>query len=120
VPTMLLDTRRIGPDGRPVGPKISIQSIEPSVVELTYLNVTLDPTLRGDEFDFKPPDNLRPDDITESLLSGLEQMIQAKIAQKKAESARAEPLLNQSISVPRAKSPSEATSPTPPPLAKPR
>jgi outer membrane lipoprotein-sorting protein len=120
VPTMLLDTRRIGPDGRPIGPRTSIQSIEPSVVELTYTNVTLDPTLRGDEFDFTPPDNLRPDDITESLLSGLEQMIQAKIAQKKAESARAEPLLNQSISVPKAKSPSEATSPTPPPLAKPR
>jgi outer membrane lipoprotein-sorting protein len=120
VPTMLLDTRRIGPDGRPIGPRTSIQSIEPSVVDLTYTNVTLDPTLRGDEFDFTPPDNLRPDDITESLLNGLEQMIQAKIAQKKAESARAEPLLNQSISVPKAKSPSEATSPTPPPLAKPR
>jgi hypothetical protein len=115
-----IDTRRIGPDGRPIGPRSSIQTIEPSVVEMTYSKVTLDPTLGGDEFNYKPPEGVRPDDITESLLNGLEQMISARIAQKKAESARAEPLLNQSISVPKAKSPSEATNPTPPPLEKPR
>ena len=121
-PTMLLDTRRIGPDGRRIGTKASIQTIEPSVVELTYLSVKLDPPLTGKEFEYKLPPNVKPDDITDSLLNGLEQMIQAKIAQKKAETARAEPLLDQSITVPRPAMPLDksSTTPTPPPLAKPR
>jgi outer membrane lipoprotein-sorting protein len=115
LPSVLQDTRRTGPDGRPIGARSLIQSVEPSVVEMIYSNVTLNPPLKGNEFVYVPPANVRPDDITESLLNGLEQMIQQMIAQKKAESARAEPLLNQSITVPRTTSPEGSAAP---PLAK--
>jgi outer membrane lipoprotein-sorting protein len=118
--SVLEDTRRIGPDGRRMGSLSSIQKIEPSIIEMNYTNVTLDPKLTGNEFNFPLPPNVRPDDITESLLNGMEQMILQMIAQKKAETARAEPLLNQSITIPKSAPHDGATSPTPPPLSKPR
>jgi outer membrane lipoprotein-sorting protein len=121
MPSVIVETRRIGPDGRPIGSLSSRQTIDPSVVELTYSNVTLDPKLTGNEFVYNPPASVRPDDITETLLSGLEQMIQNKINQQKAETARADPLLNQSISVPKPPVQLEgAAPPTSPPLAEPR
>jgi hypothetical protein len=116
-PTVLYDTRRIGPDGRPVGPRSAIQSIEPSEVELAYRIVSLNPPLKGDEFAYKPPEGVQVDDQTEAVVNELDGMIQMKIAQKKAESARAEPLLQKAIDVPRpAAGPEGSAGPTPPPL----
>lgn len=119
MPTVLLDTRPTGPDGRKIGAKSSIQTIEPSVVEMNYSIVSLDPTIPSKEFDFSAPAGARVEDSTEAILNGLEQMIQSKIAQKKAETARSEPILNQSINVPRPAPPADGTV-TPPPLSKPR
>jgi hypothetical protein len=117
-PTVLFDTRRIGPDGRPVGPRSAIQSIEPSEVELVYTIVSLNPAFKGDEFAYKPPEGVRVDDSTEAVVNELDQMIQMKIAQQKAETARTEPLLEKAIDVPRpATRPDGPASPTPPPLA---
>ena len=118
-PTVLFDTRRVGPDGRPVGTLSSVQkgAIEPSVIMLTYAIVTLDPTFKTSDFEFRVPVNSRVEDSTETVLSELEQMIQATIAAKKAETARTEPLLPESIQIPRTPPANDATAPPkPPPL----
>jgi hypothetical protein len=120
-PTILYDTRRYGPDGRPIGTLSSIQKIEPSVLELSYAIVSLDPAYKADDFVYLAPASARVDDGTDAVLSELEQVIQAKIAAKKAETARTEPLLDQPIDVPRAnRAPEGPIAPTPPPLVKPK
>jgi hypothetical protein len=121
-PTVLYDTRRTGPDGRPVGTLSSIQKIEPSVVTLTYSIVTLDPKFKADDFELRVPATARVEDSTEMVLSELEQMIQATIAAKKAETAKTEPLLPETIEIPRTPPPvNDATAaPKPPPLVTPK
>ncbi len=120
-PSVLYDTRRTGPDGRPVGSQSSIQKIEPSIIMLTYSIVTLDPTFKTADFDFRVPSSARVEDSTEAVLSELEQMIQATIAAKKVESAKSEPLLPETIQIPRTPTANEGTGlPTAPPLVKPK
>ena len=81
-----------------------------ATIELTYANVKLNPDLSADEFVFTAPSNARVDDQTQAILGMLDQTIQIRAAQKKAEAAKAEdPLLN-------SRSPSPApTIPAPPP-----
>ena len=120
-PTVLFDTRKTGPDGRPIGNLASIQKIEPSIIKLTYSIVSLDPTFKSGDFESPVPASARVEDNTEAVLSELEQMVQATIAAKKAETAKTEPLLPESIQIPRTPSANEGTgSPTPPPLVKPK
>ena len=98
VPSMLQeDSRQLGADGRPK----ATQKVQPSRIILTYSNVQLNATLKPEEFAFQAPPGVRVDDNTEALLNALEQTLQARIAQKKQEAAKAEPLLDQSIEVPR-------------------
>ncbi|HMB02578.1 MAG TPA: hypothetical protein VKP69_02425 [Isosphaeraceae bacterium] len=105
VPTVLLeDTRRYGPDGRPIGSRNSfnIQKVEPSRIELTYSNVQLNPDLKPDDFAFTAPPEARPDDHTDAILNGLEQAVQMRVARKWSEAAKGESTLPQSIEVPKA------------------
>jgi hypothetical protein len=115
-PTVLLDTRRVGPDGRPIGTLGSIQKIDPSEIELTYTLVTLDPPFKSEDFMYRPPSGVPVEDVTEGVLGELDQMIQMKIAQKKAETARTEPLLDQAIDIPKA-GPAPERASAPPPLS---
>ncbi len=109
VPSMLQDdSRQLGADGRPK----AIQKVQPSRIILTYSNVQLNTPLKPEEFAFQAPPGVHVDDNTEALLSVLEQTLQARIAQQKQEAAKAEPLLNQSIEVPRSGGP-----PDPSPIA---
>ena len=88
---------------------------------LTYSIVTLDPTFKTDDFEFHVPASARVEDSTEAVLSELEQLVQATIAAKKAETAKTEPLLPESIQIPRTPPANEETAPpTPPPLVKPK
>jgi hypothetical protein len=120
-PTVLVDTRRTGPDGRPIGTLSSIQKIEPSKLELTYTIVSLDPAFKPDDFVFPVPTGAHVEDATDAEVSALQQIIEAKAAAKKAETARSEPLLEQPIDVPRATTaPEGSATPTPPPLVKPK
>jgi len=122
-PTVLLDTRRIGPDGRPVGPRSSIQTIEPSVIVLAYSIVSLDPKFQDSDFNFPAPEGVRVDDSTEAVLSEIDQMVQMRNAQKQAEAAKTEaPLLDQQIAIPRANAGAEGAAPPPtaPPLTPPK
>ena len=43
IPTILQDTRRVGPDGRLIGSRASVEKVEPSTIRLTYSNVQLEP-----------------------------------------------------------------------------
>lgn len=113
-PTILIDTRPIGPDGQRIGSKASIQKVKATRIDLTYDNVKLDPDLADDEFVFTVPSNVRPEDQTQAVVSMLDQAIALRAAQKKAEAAKAEdPLLKESIAVPRADGPAAPAAPAP-------
>ncbi len=121
VPSMLQeDTRQLGADGRPK----AVQKVQPSRLVLTYSNVQLNTTLKPEEFAFQAPPGAVVNDDTVNLLNMLEQKLQARIAQKKQEAAKAEPLLNQAIDVPRSgAAPEPAAFPpvtSPPPATAPR
>ena len=98
VPSMLQEEpRQLGADGRPK----AVQKVQPSRIVLTYSNVQLNTALKPEEFAFQAPPGVRVDDNTDGLLNLLEQTLQTRIAQKKQEAAKAEPLLDQAIPVPR-------------------
>ena len=102
------DTRPIGPDGRRLGSIKLIQKPLVTRMELIYSDVTLNPSLKDTDFVFEAQTGIwsktapRPFWITSRRPS------RARWPQKKAEAAaaggRAEPLLNQAIDVPKAKS----------------
>ena len=116
VPSMLQeDSRPLGADGRPK----AVQKVQPSRITLTYSNVQLNTPLKPEEFAFQAPPGVRVDDNTDALLNVLEQTLQARIAQKKQEAAKAEPLLDQSIEVPRSGGPPTSRLP-PSPRLRPR
>lgn len=118
------DTRRLGADGRLLGAQAAIQKVQPSRIVLTYSNVKLNPDLKLDEFVFQAPPGTPVEDNTEALVSGLEQALQVKIAQKRAEAAKADPLLSQPIEIPRVEPPPGGLPPAgeglTPPVAPPR
>ncbi len=104
-PSILMeDTRPIGPDGRRIGSLKLIQKPLVTKIELIYSDVMLNPALQDGDFAFQAPAGVRVEDGTDVILDILDKAVQSKIAQKKAEAAAAEPLLNQSIDVPKTRS----------------
>ncbi|MGA2699671.1 MAG: hypothetical protein ABSH35_01050 [Isosphaeraceae bacterium] len=102
VPTILQDTRRVGPDGKLVGSRSSIEKIDASEIKLVYSNVQLNVAVRPEEFAFQAPPNATVEDNTELIIRGLDQAIQVQSMQKRAEAARQEgPDLQQSIDIPK-------------------
>lgn len=96
------DTRRIGPDGRPIGAKTAAPKIDPSKVFLTYSNVKLNPEINPGQFAFQaPPDAKNVSDQTEQIVSGLDQYIQIEKARKKSEASKAESTLPGGVAVPK-------------------
>jgi outer membrane lipoprotein-sorting protein len=112
-PTGVIDTRRRGPDNRPIGSQRSIERIEPTRIELIYSDVKLNVPIRVEEFAFTAPSTANPEDNTQAIINQLDQALQMEAARKKAESAKKEePLLEKSIEIP---SPSPPAQTTPPP-----
>jgi len=103
VPSTMLqeDTRRRALDGSPLGTRNTIQKVQPSRIVLTYSNVQINPTLKPEEFAFQAPPGAHVEDNTDTLLSMLEQALQAQIAQKRAAAAKEAPPLDQAIDVPK-------------------
>jgi outer membrane lipoprotein-sorting protein len=111
-PSVLYETRRIGPDGRPIGAKGSIEKITPSEITLVYKDVKLNPKLRLEEFAFMPPPTANVDDGTEGLVKLLDSAIQAEVQRKKNDSAKKEgPVLDQSLDLPAPPDPTAAPRP---------
>jgi outer membrane lipoprotein-sorting protein len=100
-PTELYETRRIGPDGRPIGAKGSIEKIPRSIIKLSYLEVKLNVPIKAEEFSFQAPSNAIVDDNTEAILKGLDRALEIEAQKKKTEAARKEgALLDEPIDVP--------------------
>jgi outer membrane lipoprotein-sorting protein len=100
-PTIVQDTRKKGPDGRPIGSLSSIERPVPTRIELVYSNVQLNPAIRVDEFAFQAPPAASVDDGTEMMVRGLDQALQMQAERKKAEAAKKEgAVLEQSINIP--------------------
>ena len=102
VPTVLLDTRRVGPDGKVIGSRSSIERVDASEIKLVYSNVQFNVAVRPEEFAFQAPPNATVEDNTEIIIKGLDQAIQVQAMQKRAEAARQEgPVLDQPIDIPK-------------------
>jgi len=87
-PTALLDTRKVGPNGKRIGAQSSIQEVKPTVIELVYSNVKFNPDLKLDEFVFQAPPNATVEDNTQQITAKLDQQIQISAARRKAEAAK--------------------------------
>jgi hypothetical protein len=109
VPAVVLDTRIIGPDGKPIGAKTKVKEVEPTKIVLTYTNVQVNADLKAESFAFQPPDDANVLDETERLLAVLEQSTTAAEMRKKAADASQGEALPQ-IPVP---SPDGAAAPAP-------
>ena len=100
-PTKLLDTRKMGPDGRPIGSRSSIETVDPTNISLEYSNVRINPTLNPDEFAFQAPPAASVEDGTEMIVKQLDSAIAMQRERKNNEAAKKEgPVLNQSLDVP--------------------
>jgi hypothetical protein len=117
-PAMVMETRKKGADGQLVGSKSSAQQkVEPTRIKLVYTNVKLNPTLDAHAFDFQPPREAKVDDSTEAFVTMLDNVIRIRAQQKKDEAAKGDdPLLKESINVPRAEAPGPAFPPSIPTL----
>ncbi len=114
-PPMLIDNRRKDSNGKPIGSLKSAKGVKPSVITIVYAAVKLNTDLKTDEFVFTPPQKVRVEDRTQMLVTRLDQEIQFRAAAKKAEAAKAEdPLLKQSIDLPKV-APPASPSPLPAP-----
>jgi hypothetical protein len=97
-PSMLQeDTRQLDPNGRPIGVKKAPPKVDPSRITLKYKLLPLT-ELKPELFVFSAPADASSANLvddTELYLGYLDQGIQAVIAQRKAEAAKAEggPLL---------------------------
>jgi outer membrane lipoprotein-sorting protein len=101
---VLEDTRRLGPDGQPIGARSKAQKPLLTTIELNYNNVKLNAPVPDDEFVFQAPPGVPAEDDTQRILAGLEQAATVRAAQKKEAASKAaeEPVLNQAIDVPKA------------------
>jgi outer membrane lipoprotein-sorting protein len=100
-PTKALDTRKRGPDGRPIGAKSSIESVEPTKITLVYSDVKLNPSLRIDEFVFQAPNAASVEDGTEMIVKQLDQAIAFQAEKKRQDATKKEgPVLDQSLEIP--------------------
>jgi len=98
----LVDTRQIGPDGKRIGTKSSIERQDPSELHLVYSNVQPGASIRAEEFAFQAPANANVEDNTEIVLKSLNQAIEYQAMQKRAEAAGKDgATLDQSIEIPK-------------------
>ncbi len=104
MPSMLAaDTRRLGPDNKPIGAKPQTSKVEPSRIVLLYTDVKVNPPIKPEMFGWQPPADAKGVvDATDTVLGELDQAIQYATAMKKAEAAKAaEPTLPEAITIPR-------------------
>ena len=82
-PSALFDTRRMGPDGRPIGAKSSIEKINPSEIRLTYSDVKLNVKIRLEEFAFQAPPRRPSTTAPRLIVKGLDQAISDRRPRKR-------------------------------------
>jgi hypothetical protein len=97
----LFETRRMGPDGRPIGSKASREKIPRSKIVLRYFEVKLNGPIRNDEFVFQPPASAGVVDDTDNLVKVLDRRIEVNAQKKKTDAVNKDgAILNQPIEIP--------------------
>jgi len=100
-PTVVLETRQVGPDGRVIGAKSSRETVAPTKIVLEYTDVKLNAAIQLNEFVFQAPSAAAVEDNTELMVRALDQAIQGQAQRKKAETAKKDgDVLDQSIDIP--------------------
>lgn len=109
----------LGPDGRPVDQKLTKPSARPSKITLTYSEVQLNVTVPAEAFAFAPPAGVKANDETDQTVAQLEQLVTGLANKKKADAAKAGPVLDGALSAPVPGSPpgGAAKPPSEPPSA---
>jgi outer membrane lipoprotein-sorting protein len=110
-PTILYDSRpRDSFSQQPIGPPSPPAPVQITRIKLFYQNVNLNPSISSKDFAFQVPPNVEVQDDTQTFESALDQALKAREAQQKAEAARKEqPLLPQSIDIPKPEGASPST-----------
>jgi outer membrane lipoprotein-sorting protein len=100
-PSMAMDTRKVGPDGRPIGARSSIETVAPTKIVLEYSDVKLNPAIDVSQFAFEPPAAAPVEDGTEMIVKRLDSIIAMQAERKKADAAKKEgPVLEHSLEIP--------------------
>jgi len=100
-PTTLLDTRKKGPDGRYIGSKSSIETVDPTKIVLEYSEVKLNVAIQVNEFVFQPPSDAAVEDNTEMMVRFLDAEIRKQVERKKAEATKKDgAILEPEINIP--------------------
>lgn len=117
-PSVLRDTRAIGPDGRPIGHKAASAKERATEISLLYQQ---QPNPESTEFLFSPPPGTEVQDDTERAVAALEAQLADTLARRRDAAAAAGQddgdLLDQSITAPRPDAANPIESPPPPPPA---
>ncbi len=99
--TILVDTRKTGPDGRPIGSRSSIETVQPTKIVLEYTDVKLNPSLDISQFAFQAAGDTPVNDGTEMIVKQLDSIIAMQAERKKADAAKKEgPVLDQQLEIP--------------------
>jgi hypothetical protein len=99
--TAVIDTRKTGPDGRPIGSLRSIETVDPTRIVLEYTKVKLNPPLDVSQFAFQAHSTALVEDGTEMIVKQLDSIIAMQAERKKADAAKKEgPVLEQSLDIP--------------------
>jgi hypothetical protein len=108
-----MDTRKRGPDGRPIGSLSSIEKVKPTKITLEYTDVKFNAALNVTEFVFQPPSTASVEDNTDMIVRQLDRAIHDQAEKKKADAAKNDgALLEQPLKV---APPSETPAAPPPP-----
>jgi hypothetical protein len=100
-PSIAMDTRKVGPDGRPIGARSSIETVAPTKIILEYTEVKVNPTIEVSQFAFEPPATAPVEDGTEMIVKQLDSIIAMQAERKKADATKKEgPVLEQSLEIP--------------------
>jgi hypothetical protein len=96
-----MDTRKRGPDGRPIGSLSSIETVEPTKIIMEYSDVKLNAPINITEFVFQAPPAASVEDNTEMIVRQLDQAIRVQAEKKKSDAAKKdEGVLDQPLNVP--------------------
>jgi outer membrane lipoprotein-sorting protein len=88
-PSTVLLERTMGPDGRPVGAKSSMEKIPRTMITIDYSDVTLNTQIPVDVFAFQAPANATVEDNTEALTKGLDRELEREARQHRGPHQRA-------------------------------
>ncbi len=88
--SVVFDTRKKGPDGRLIGSKSSIETVDPTRITIEYTDVKLNAPIQLTEFVFQAPGAASVEDNTEMMVRMLDQAIAVQTDRKKADATKKE------------------------------